>query len=176
MHPIIYDVAVSIDGFISGPDGDVSGFGHDGPVVEDYAARLASYKCALMRRGTYEFGYKFGMKPGDNPYGAMRCVVVSSGLRLPAGSDVEVWRGFQRSDIEALHAQVDGPIYLCGGGTIAHSMLAQGLIDRVRLKRAPIVLGGGTRLFNGSCRANLKLEQEKSYADGYLFQDYCVEA
>ena len=53
MHPIIYDVAVSLDGFISGRSGDISNFAHDGPVVEDYAVRLGSYTTAIMGRKTY---------------------------------------------------------------------------------------------------------------------------
>ena len=35
MHPIIYDVAVSLDGFIAGVSGDISKFAHEGPVVDD---------------------------------------------------------------------------------------------------------------------------------------------
>lgn len=35
MHPIIYDVAGSIDGFICGPGGDISQFAQEGAVVED---------------------------------------------------------------------------------------------------------------------------------------------
>lgn len=42
MQPIIYDVAVSMDGFISGPGGDISQFAHEEPVVEDYANRLGA--------------------------------------------------------------------------------------------------------------------------------------
>lgn len=41
MQSIIYDVAISIDGYISGPDGDISQFASEGPVVEDYMTRLA---------------------------------------------------------------------------------------------------------------------------------------
>jgi hypothetical protein len=48
LHPIIYDVAVSVDGFISGESGDISKFAHEGPVVNDYANRLATYKTAIM--------------------------------------------------------------------------------------------------------------------------------
>ena len=50
MQPIIHDVAVSIDGFISGPGGDISRFAQGGPVVEDYSARLATYAVAIMGR------------------------------------------------------------------------------------------------------------------------------
>ena len=40
MHPIIYDVAVSLDGFVFGPAGDISEFAHDGPVADDFAERI----------------------------------------------------------------------------------------------------------------------------------------
>lgn len=72
MQPIIYDVAVSIDGYISGPGGDISKFAHEGPVVDDYFARLGQYAVAIMGRHTYEFGYRFGLEPGANPYKHMR--------------------------------------------------------------------------------------------------------
>ena len=34
MQPIIYDVAVSIDGYIAGPEGDISQFPESGDIVE----------------------------------------------------------------------------------------------------------------------------------------------
>ena len=90
MHPIIYDVAVSIDGFISGPSEDVSRFPHSGAIVEDYQARLQNYKTCLMGRKTYEFGYQFGLNPGQNPYPHMRSIVLSESIDLPKSSDVEL--------------------------------------------------------------------------------------
>lgn len=174
MHPIIYDVAVSIDGYISGPNGDVSGFAHEGAVVDDYRARLAGYSCAIMGRATYEFGYQFGMAAGQNPYVPMRCVVISSSLSLPVSSEVEACSHLTRQHIDALKSEVDGPIYLCGGGTLAASLLEMGAIDRLRLKRAPILLGGGTPLFAQGQGAALCLEGETTYSDGYVFQDYSV--
>ena len=174
MHPIIYDVAVSIDGYISGPDGDVSGFAHEGEVVDDYRARLAGYACALMGRATYEFGYRYGMEPGQNPYAPMRCLVVSTTLELPEEGDVELWRALDHDRIFALKSNVDGPIYVCGGGQFAGALLDMGLIDRLRLKRAPIVLGGGTPLFSSGFSPKLRLEHEKAYQDGYVFQEYAI--
>lgn len=174
MHPIIYDVAVSIDGYISGPDGDVSGFAHEGPVVDDYRARLAGYACALMGRATYEFGYRYGMEPGQNPYAPMRTVVVSKSLELPSDSAVEVWSALTRERVSALKTQVDGPIYLCGGGQFAGAMLDLALIDRLCLKRAPVLMGAGTPLFDGTARPMLKLESETHYKNGYVFQDFTV--
>ena len=83
MHPIIYDVAVSIGGYISVPDGDVSVFAHEGAVVDDCRACLTRYSCALMGRKIYEVGYQSGMKTDQKLYAPMRCVVVSIAFTLP---------------------------------------------------------------------------------------------
>ncbi len=177
MHPVIYDVAVSIDGYIDGPNQDISKFSHEGPVVDDYMDRLQTYACAIMGRRTYEFGYRFGMKPGQNPYPHMRTMVYSSTLALPEEAEVKVVRSSVKHSVRDLRQTGPGPIYLCGGGALAASLLSDGLIDRIRLKRAPILLGDGTPLFSGSfAMPDLSLEGETSYANGYLFQDFALAA
>lgn len=173
MHPIIYDVAVSLDGFISGPDGDVSGFAQTGPVVEDYQGRMAGYSVAIMGRATYEFGYRFGLQPGQNPYPSMRTLVFSRSLECPENSDVEVIRDRDREVFARLRATAAGEIYLCGGGVFAGALLEMGMIDTLRLKRAPILLGSGVRLFGErSTGAQLECSETKNYPGGYVFQAF----
>lgn len=168
MQHIIYDVAVSADGFITGPNADVSAFPHTGAIVDDYLARLASYSTVLMGRGTYEFGLRHGLTPGANPYPSMRCIVVSSTLTLP-GPTVEVWRDI--SGLPALRKTAPGPIYLCGGGTLGSAVAAAGHLTHLALKRAPVVLGSGTPLFAGLPQtAHLNLQSQTDYGDGLLFQ------
>jgi hypothetical protein len=36
-----------------------------------FSARLENYAIAIMGRATYEFGYRFGMQPGQNHYPQM---------------------------------------------------------------------------------------------------------
>ncbi|MGX9355750.1 dihydrofolate reductase family protein [Roseobacteraceae bacterium S113] len=171
MHPIIYDVAVSRDGYISGPNGDISQFAHDGPVVDDYAARMAEYTAAIMGRTTYEFGYAYGLAPGQNPYPHMQTHVFSETLCCPENCDVSVVRSRDPDHIQDLKAAACGPIYLCGGGAFASWLLAHGLIDRLILKRAPIVLGGGTKLFGETpARALPQCQVIKRYDNGYLLE------
>ena len=175
MQSIIYDVAVSVDGYIAGPNGDVSGFAHQGPVVDDYKARLSVYACAIMGRETYEFGYRFGLQPGQNPYPSMQCIVVSSTLKLPDDSNVTVLERVSKDRIDVLRHRMTGPIYLCGGGVFASTILEMGKIDRLCLKRAPLLLGGGTPLFSGiSSMPALSCVATKTYAGGYLFQEFEV--
>ena len=173
MNPIIYDVAVSIDGYIAGPDSDISAFASGGPVVEEYQDRLQTYSCVIMGRATYEFGYRFGLTAGANPYPHMDCFVFSRTLELAEGSDVQVIRDDAKSVVSDLKAKSTGPIYLCGGGDFAGSLLASGLIDVLRLKRAPAILGSGVPLFGNSGQpGELKCANTKLYDDGYLFQDF----
>lgn len=176
MHPIIYDVAVSIDGYISGPAGDVSKFAHDGPVVEDYASRMGGYAVAVMGRSTYEFGYDFGLEPGQNPYPHMETIVFSDGLCVPDGAAVSVRKRPTPDDIQQLRRSAAGPIYLCGGGEFAGWMLAQGLIDRVVLKRAPCVYGAGVRLFGANAPVvSLSRINTKTYDNGYLLEEFAPQ-
>lgn len=171
MHSIFYDVAVSIDGFIAGPDGDISRFPAEGQVLDDYLKRLSRYKTAIMGRETYLFGTRFGMSLGENPYPHMRTVVVSRSLNLPKDAQVEVWR--TTDGIADLRS--DGDVYLCGGGRFAGWCLTNRLIDRIRLKRGAMVLGGGTPLFVGvASPPDLRLRETRDYGDGCVFQDFDV--
>ena len=173
MQDLIYDVAVSADGFICGADGDVALFPQEGAVVEDYLVRLRSYAVALMGRRTYEFGYAHGLSPGRNPYPWMRSAVVSATLHLPGDAEVEVWRpdGLAQR-VAALKHEAPGPVYLCGGGILAGSLLAQGLIDRLRLKRAPVLYGAGVPLFGpGAGPLAPSLAAQVVHGDGVVFQD-----
>lgn len=173
MHPIIYDVAVSLDGYISGPSGDISQFAHDGPVVDDYANRLAGYATALMGRATYEFGYQYGLEPGQNPYGHMQCYVFSKTLTVPENCDIRIQRATSTEAIMALKEASLGPIYLCGGGAFAGWLLSQGLIDKVRLKRAPLLLGSGVSLFGGTpFDTPITRVSSKEYDNGYILEEF----
>ncbi|MEM8789605.1 MAG: dihydrofolate reductase family protein [Pseudomonadota bacterium] len=174
MQPVIYDVAVSVDGFIAGPGGDVSAFAQQGAVVDAYRARLAGYTCAVMGRETYTFGYRFGMLPGDNPYPHMRSIVVSHSLALPENSTVTVTGEDPIAVLADLRLSADGPIYLVGGGALAGTLLRAGTIDSIRLKRAPLLLGAGTPLFAGppAAAGRLVCEETQPYPDGYVYQSY----
>lgn len=176
MQPIIYDVAVSIDGYISGPEGDISQFPQSGEIVEDYSARLATYSVAIMGKHTYEFGYLYGLKPGENPYGHMQTWVFSQSLQLPDDKAVMHHSALDLELIHTLRTEADGPIYLCGGGEFAGSLLAKGLIDKLRLKRAPVVLGGGVRLFGqASVSPRLRHIDTREYKGGAVLQEFAID-
>lgn len=172
MRPIIYDVATSLDGYICGPDGDISSFPHEGQHAIDYQDRLSRYETVIMGRKTYEFGYAFGLEPGARAYPHMDHHIFSTTLDLPEKSDVAVIRDDWGAHLHTLKRGDGGPVYLCGGGEFAGFMLGEGLIDRLRLKLAPILLGAGTPLFAGAEPTHLSLATQRAYDNGVIFVEY----
>ncbi len=175
MTDIIYDVSVSIDGFIAGVNGDVSHFPMQGPHVDAYLERLANYSLTIMGRATYEFGYAYGLKPGARAYPHLPHYVFSKGIALPDDSEVEAVRNDWIEAVDRIKTEADGDIYLCGGGTFAGFLLANGRIDKIRLKRVPILCGAGISLFAGDVTAsNLELIDQQSYDYGAIYQEYRI--
>ncbi len=152
MGTITYDVAVSIDGFISGQNDDVSQCPMEGDHVDAYLARMLDYDAVVMGRKTYEFGYQHGLEPGQAPYPNMDHFIVSRTLEIPADSAVSVVSDAAPNAVDAISQIIElkaryQSVYLCGGGELAGALLDHDLIDRLCLKIAPVVLGDGVRLF-----------------------------
>ena len=82
MKKIVYYVASSIDGFISGENEDISGFLKEGNGVQKYLDDLKEFETVIMGRRTYEFGYKYGLKPGEPPYPHMNHFIFSETLNF----------------------------------------------------------------------------------------------
>ncbi len=174
---VVYDVAVSIDGYIDAGEGDVKAFAFAGEHVADYLQRVKDYSSVIMGRATYEAGYAWGLQPGEKPYPHAQNIVFSRSLQLPEGSAVEVIREDAAVCVRAMKGGLGGDIYLCGGGAFAGSLLRAGLIDRLVLKVNPITLGGGTPMFggDGKARTRLRLESSQRYDNGVMLLEYAVD-
>lgn len=157
MRKIVYYVASSLDGFICGPHEDISTFVGTGNGVAKYLEDLSDFDTVIMGRKTYEFGYKFGLKPGQRAYPHMTHYIFSNGLTLE-NSDPKVHvRPVEIERIKELKTETGTDIYLCGGGIFAGWLLDNDLIDALKIKLNPIILGDGVRLFGNSKKA-LRLE------------------
>lgn len=173
MAQITYDIAMSIDGFICGENEDLSKFYFSGEHADAYAERLKNYTVAIMGRKTYQIGYAFGMKPGDNPYAHMETFVFSKSLELPAGAKVKVITTDFLSNLQKIKTEKQGPIYLCGGGDFAGLLLDNDLIDELILKVNPILLSRGTPLFAGkNAYTSFQLAESKTYSNGVCLLKY----
>lgn len=154
MQKIVYYVASSLDGYIAGVDDDTSKFVPDGKGVEKYLSDLKKFKTVIMGRRTYEFGYRFGLVPGQPAYPHMNHHIFSKTLKIKQlAENVRIEKkSIQR--IKEIKEKSKTDIYLCGGGQFAGWLLDNGLIDILKLKLNPIIFGDGIPIF-GNSRSSL---------------------
>ena len=89
-------------------------------------------------------------------------IVVSSTLEDPAWSPTTVIRGDVARELGAMKDGPGGDILVAGSGHLVRTMLADGLVDELRLMVFPIVLGTGNRLFSdGTPRTSLRLVEAR---------------
>ena len=72
-----------------------------------------------------------------------------------------VTEGIESALERAREAAGDKDVFIGGGANVINQYLAAGLVDELELHVAPILLGGGARLFDG-VGPNLKLEEVRA--------------
>ncbi len=176
MRKIIYYVASSMDGFISGLNDDISGFVGTGSGVDKYLADLANFDTVIMGRNTYEFGYKYGLQKGQSAYPNMKHFIFSDTLKFEtADPNIQVVKK-KLAEIEKIQSSIGTDIYLCGGGIFAGWLLDNQKIDILKLKLNPLILGQGVRLFGQSIKKRkLQLIETEDYENGLQIMTYKIE-
>lgn len=175
MAKIIYYVASSLDGYIAGPNDDISAFVPGGNGVDKYLADLQLFKTVIMGRRTYEFGYQYGLEPGQPAYPHMEHFIFSDSLNLESKSDSVHVENKSIERIKEIKLNSETDVYLCGGGVFAGWLLENGMIDQLKLKLNPIVLGDGVRLFGETkSSAKLQLKSSETYEKGLKILTYDI--
>lgn len=169
----MYYVAISLDGYISGVDGNIEGFMHEGNGIDRYLSDLNTYDTVIMGRNTYEFGYRFGLKPGQAPYPNMQHYIFSKDLKFDDKMDNVHVRYLDINEIQKLRKEEGTDIYLCGGGQFAGWLLEQEQIQYLKVKLNPMILGQGIRLFEGSTKfVRTELLETNNYDYGLQIMNY----
>lgn len=177
MNQVVYYVAVSLDGYIAGTNGDISAFIQEGEAVKEYLSDLQRFKTVIMGRKTYEFGYRFGLQPGKPAYPHMQHYIFSKSLKIQEIEPTVHIVDYNTKLIEEIRNKADSDIYLCGGGVFAGWLLQNDLIDCLKLKINPITLGDGTKLFGETpLTRQWKLDSTKVFDGGIQFQTYHRES
>lgn len=173
MKKIVYYVASSLDGYIAGKNDDISQFVMQGKGVEKYQSDLAKFDTVIMGRRTYEFGYQYGLMPGQPAYPHMKHYIFSNTLVLENLSKTVLIEKLNIENVKDIRQNAKTDIYLCGGGQFAGWLLENDMIDQLKLKLNPIVLGGGIKLFGGSsANQNWVLTDKESFSDGLQILTY----
>lgn len=160
MRTLTYYVAVTLDGFIAGPNGEYDGFLFEGDHMAAINERFADtvpahmhdiagvsptrerFDTVLMGWNTYAVGLDDG---AVSPYSHLRQYVFSS-QRRDVPDDINLVHDNPLDTVRALKAEPTGTgIWLCGGGALAAVLRDE--IDEMVLKINPVTFGSGTPLF-----------------------------
>ncbi len=137
MRRIRYSVAMSLDGYIAGPNGENDWIIMDPDI--DFSAFFSQYDTLLIGRGTYEPMVESGRAgmPG------MKAYVISTTLRQEDHPHVTIINENVNERVAALREEAGKDIWLFGGGILFQSLLDFGLVDGVEVAIIPVILGGG---------------------------------
>ncbi|HEJ3692057.1 TPA: dihydrofolate reductase [Pseudomonas aeruginosa] len=175
MQPhLIYYVATSLDGFIARPDGSVDWLDRfaEGGNDHGYNGFYQGIDGLLMGRGTYDIMRGFG----DWPYPGKPCQVLTRNPRESAVEGVELRHDTPQEGLARLGEQGCRRVWLAGGGSLAGSCLAAGLLDEVIVSVIPQLVGAGIPLFAGGRERRLQLLEQHGYNSGIVQMRYQVIA
>jgi dihydrofolate reductase len=130
----------------------------------------------LLGRTTYE-GFAEAWAPQENAFAdkfnAMPKYVVSSTLRDPTWTNTTVIDGDLAAAVADIKARHEGDVVVHGSAQLAQSLLAQDLVDELRLMVYPVVLGGGKQLFDDDgAKKPLRLADSRTVGDGVAILVY----
>ena len=185
MGKIVVTEFVSLDGVIEDPGGSED-FEHGGWSFEFARGEegdrfkldeTMGSAALLLGRVTYEgFADAWPSRDGEfaDKFNTMPKYVVSSTLRDPEWTNTTVISGDDlAAAVGRLRADLDGDVVVHGSASLAQALLAQDLVDELRLMVFPVVLGTGKRLFaEGSGKKPLALVDSRTVGDGVTILVY----
>ena len=167
-------ITVSVDGYVTGPDdheGQGLGIGGErlhywvmgGPWTYEtdhepgvgmseadeayYAELLEGVDAGLCGRGMYDSSGAWG---GTNPFGGRLFVVTHrTGDAPDPDTGFTFVDGFDAALAAARQEAGDRDVFVAGGADVVRQALRAGVVDRLVVSVAPVVLGAGKRLFEG---------------------------
>jgi dihydrofolate reductase len=172
MRKVRYVVAMSLDGYIAGPNGEADWILMDPEV--DFGELWAQFDTSLMGRRTYEAAVA---RLGKAALQRMKMVVASRTLRHQDQPNMTIVSDLNLEQMQALRAQNGKDIWLFGGGELFRFLLEMRQVDTVEVSIMPVLLGGGVKLLPSPAQeTKLKLTGQKIYRSGIVSLVYEVQA
>jgi dihydrofolate reductase len=171
MGKIISNFFISLDGVVQAPNEWHFPYWSDemGDVV---GAGFETTKAMLMGRVLYDEWAAYWPTSTDEPvaslFNDMPKYVVSNSLTEADWNNTSVIGGDVAAGIRALKDSVEGDIAMSGSATTVRWLLANGLLDELRLLVHPLVVGAGQRLFEHGPNHALQLVKGETIANGVL--------
>lgn len=175
MNPsLIYHVTSSLDGYIARPDGRLDWFDEQRQPDEEYSFQYfyAGIDALMMGRGTYE---ALVAKGGPWPYPDKPCVVLTRSELQRAAPEVQLTHCTPAQAVAALREARFQRIWLVGGGSLAGTCYAAGLLDEVVINLVPYLLGAGIPLLASGMERGLLLADQRHFQNGTVQLHYQVK-
>ena len=166
MRKIILNVAISLDGYLEGPKGEIDWCLTD----QDYgmSAFLKRLDAIFIGRKSYERL----LKMNSNPYPAMTKYVFSTKLKNVANNTV-LLKGNLEKEARRIKKQKGKDIWLFGGAQLVTGFVNANLVDEMHLALHPLFLGKGKPLFqNIKQEKQYRLKDAKTYSTGLVQHIY----
>jgi dihydrofolate reductase len=179
VRKVVASELVSLDGVMEKPE-EWSFFYSNDEMEEANAAGMASSDGMLLGRVTYEEFAAFWpyQDRTEQPYtdylNDTPKYVVSRTLDEPLEwQNSTLIKGNVAEEVSRLKEQPGKDIGIVGSGALVRSLLAEDLLDELRLMVRPIVLGRGKRPFEeGGDQKALELVDSKTFTTGVLYLTY----
>lgn len=168
---VVVFIACSIDGYIAGKNENLDFLSLVEVPGEDYGYNdfIQTVDTVILGRKTYDKVLGFGV---PFPHAERKCYVIS-GTRTGSDQYVSFWNNSPAELITYLQQQTGTDIFVDGGAQVIHSLLEEGLIDRLTISFIPHLLGDGIQLFNnGRPEQQMQLVQSKSFPSGLVQLTY----
>src|SRR4051794_28774619 len=184
MGRIVVTEFVSLDGVIEAPGGGED-FKHAGWTFEISRGEegekfkldeTRDSEALLLGRVTYEgFAAAWPSMEGEfaEKFNSMPKYVISSTLEAPEWNNSTVLNGDVVEEVSKLRQEAEGDIVVHGSARLAQTLLANDLVDELRLMVFPVILGSGKRLFGeASEKQPMRLADSKTVGDGVAILVY----
>ena len=172
MRKVILGVAVSLDGFIEGPNGEYDWcFTDQDYGLKDFFKRVDTI---FVGRRTYEMS--LGIEGGGSGFPKFKEYVFSTTLR-EVKKDAILIKHNIKTAVEEIKNEKGKDIWLFGGAGLTTSLMNLDLVDEISLAVHPVLLGSGKALFNNiKKKINLNLIDTKTYSTGLVSLTYNIGA
>ena len=168
MRKVILGLAVSLDSFIEGPNGEYDWcFTDQDYGFSDFFKRVDTI---FVGRKTYEMS--LGLEGAGAGFPKFKEYIFSTTLdKVKEGATLI--KGDIKTQIEKIKKEKGKDIWLFGGAGLTTSLMNLELVDELSLAVHPILLGGGKPLFNNiKDRIKLTLVDTKTYSTGLVSLTY----
>ena len=178
MLELVFFAAISSDGFLAGPDGDMAWAEKYLSTEEDYGftALMGNTSAILMGSKTFDFNLQ---AMGDEPQPLPTFVLTNSPMKYDGLTDpnVHLVHGPIDQVVDELSRHIRGQLLILGGADVVRQALDAGFLHNVILFVTPDVLGTGLPLFEGEldeALAAYKLTATADYSSGLRRLEYSL--